>query len=317
MLDRYESVIVEYRMPPEMMTAEDAADFLSLNVKKIYQLANEGRIPATRISGKWVFPRSLIEEWIYESARRNLKGGLDIREGILIVIGSNDFVWEILSSELIKTPYHLVTPYASVGSTEGLVALSNRIAHIAGVHLFDPETQQYNTPYLSRYLPGTEVSVINLFYRNQGLIFRKGNPKNIAGISDLMRDDVSIINRQEGSGTRVLLDHFLKTYRLTPDSVKGYSNAVNTHLDVAMSIKSGAADAGLGIQAAAKALDLGFLPLKNEQYDIVMLKEHLNLRCSQALLRIIQSDRFKNLLNGFEGYDLRDSGRCIWEGKVH
>ncbi len=300
-----------------MMTAEDAADFLSLNVKKIYQLANAGRIPATRIGGKWVFPRSLIEEWIYESARRNLKGGLNTREGILIVIGSNDFVWEILSSELIKTPYHLVTPYASVGSTEGLVALGNRIAHIAGIHLFDPETQQYNIPFLSRYLPGAEVSVINLFYRNQGLIFSKSNPKQIGGITDLARDDVRIINRQEGSGTRVLLDHILKTNNLAPEAIRGYSNAVNTHLEVAMSIKSGAADTGLGIEAAAKALDLGFLPLKSEQYDIVILKEYLNLRCAQELLKLIQSDRFKNLLNRFEGYDLRDSGRCIWEGKVH
>jgi len=218
---------------------------------------------------------------------------------------------------LIKTSYHLVTPYVSVGSTQGLVALSNRIAHIPGIHLFDPETQRYNIPYLSRYLAGSEVAVINLFYRNQGLILRKGNPKNITRIPDLARDDVSIINRHEGSGTRILLDHFLKTHKLSPEAINGYSNAVNTHLEVAMNIKSGASDAGLGIQSAAKALDLKFLPLQNEQYDIVILKEHLKLRSAQALLGIIQSERFKKLLNRFEGYDLRDSGSTVWEGRVH
>lgn len=147
---------------------------------------------------------------------------------------------------MIKTPYHLVTPYASVGSTEGLVALGNRIVHIACIHLFDPETQRYIIPYLSRYLASSEVAVINLFYMNQGLILRKVNPKNITGIPDLVRDDLIIINRQEGSGTHILLDYFLKTHKLSPEVFKGYVNAVNIHLEIAMNVKSGASDAVLG-----------------------------------------------------------------------
>ncbi len=299
------------------MSAEEVADFLNLNIKKVYQLAGEGLIPAARVGGKWIFPKAVLEEWIHESARQNLKTRPPLQDRILVVIGSNDIVWETISTELIKTPYHLITPYANVGSVEGLQALGDRIAHVAGVHLFDPATEEYNIPYLSRYLPGFDVSVINLFYRDQGLILQKGNPKNIRGIADLARSDVSIINRQEGSGTRILLDHLLMKNGISPDSVTGYSRAVTTHIELAIKIKRGAADTGIGIKAAARAVDADFISLKDERYDIVIPRENIQLKSVQAFLDIIKSDRFHSLLDRMEGYDLRDSGKIMWEGTVH
>ncbi len=310
-------MLLQSLMAKEMMTAEEVADYLSLNIKKIYQLANDGLVPAARVGGKWIFPRSLIEEWIYESARKNLKSFMDTHDRILVAMGSNDFVWEILSQEMIKTPYHLITPYANVGSTEGLVALNNKIAHLASIHLFDPITEEYNIPYLSRYLSGVEVIVVNLFYRNQGLILQKGNPKQITGIPDLTREDISIVNRQEGSGTRILLDYILMKNGISPENINGYTTTVNTHRELAIKIRKGPADTGLGIKAAAQEMDLEFIPLKKERYDVVIPKEFLNSRPIQTLLQIVRSNQFHSLLNRLDGYDLTDTGKLLWEGKVH
>lgn len=304
-------------MSKEMMSAEDVAEFLNLNVKKVYQLAGEGLIPAARVGGKWLFPKTVLEEWIQESARQNLKHAPAPDKSVLVIIGSNDLVWETISRELIKTPYHLITPYASVGSMEGLSALGRRKAHIAGVHLLDPLTGEYNIPYLSPYLAGHDVLVVNLFYRNQGLIIQKGNPKNIQGITDLIRSDVTMINRQEGSGTRVLLDYLLDKNGISRSSINGYLRSVSTHIEIALEIKKGAADTGPGIMAAAHSANIDFIALQDERYDIVIPKEHTNLKSVQTLLNVIRSNQFHMLVGSLNGYDLRDSGKIMWEGTVH
>lgn len=300
----------------EMMTAKEVASYLNLNTKKVYQLVNDGLIPAARVGGKLIFPRSLLEEWLYNSARNNLRKETDSHDKILIAIGSNDMAWELLSRELIKTPYHLITTYANVGSIEGLLALSQLLAHIAGIHLFDPLTKEYNISYLSRYLSGFSVTVINLFYRTQGIILGKGNPKKITSLLDFSRGDVVIINRQDGSGTRILFDTLLRDSGIAAASINGYDNSVTTHMELAAAIGKGHADAGIGIQAAAQALGLDFIPLKDERYDIVLLNDYLSLRSVQTLLEIIRSDRFKTLLHGREGYNLKDTGKTIFEGVV-
>ena len=303
-------------MPNEMMTAKEVASYLNLNTKKVYQLVNDGLIPAARVGGKLIFPRTLLEEWLYDSARKNLKKESDTHDKILVAIGSNDLVWELIARELIKTPYHLITPYANVGSIEGLMAVSQRLAHLAGIHLLDPITNEYNIPYLSRYLSGFSITVVNLFYRTQGIITRKGNPKKIKDISDFCRTDVTIVNRQEGSGTRVLLDTLIDNKGISRKSIKGFDTAVTTHIELAAEIAKGSADAGMGIQAAAQAVDPDFIPLKDERYDIVLLNEYLSLRPVQALFDIIRSDRFRLLLKGMDGYNFRDTGKVFFNGPV-
>jgi len=303
-------------MSQEMMTTHEVAQYLSLNEKKVYQLAGEGNLPATRLGGKWIFPRRLIEEWIVEGARQNLRVKIKPRGDHLVVMGSNDLVWEVLGRETAAEPYGLVISVANVGSTGGLVALGHGITQVAGTHLLDPATGKYNLPCLSRYLPGKNVTVVNLFYRKQGLMMMKGNPEGIKDMNDLARSDITFINRQKGSGTRVLLETKLARSGIPPQHIRGYDREVSTHLEVAIEILRGEADVGMGVLSAARAVGLEFISLCDERYDLVILQEYLSSKPVQILLEVIRSSRFRDVVGGMEGYDLKETGRVLWEGKV-
>jgi excisionase family DNA binding protein len=225
-------------MSQEIMNTKEVASYLGLNEKRIYQLAKLGEIPATRIGGKWIFPRALMDQWILERAKGNLKGNVTVPAHILVVMGSNDFAWEILSHMLQDAPYHMVVSLANVGSTGGLIALEQGLAHVAGIHLFDPETGDYNLPYLPKFLKEKEVLVFHLFTRKQGLMVKRGNPLKIEGIEDLSDPKVRFVNRQKGSGTRLLLDYELKRRGISPEEIRGYHHEVDTHLAVAMEISA-------------------------------------------------------------------------------
>jgi putative molybdopterin biosynthesis protein len=301
-------------MTKEMMTTRDVALYLGLNEKKIYQLAKNREIPAARVGGKWIFPRSLIDRWIHEGAEKNLKAS-DIHPP-LSIMGSNDMAWEILGHILKNPPYNLVISRADVGSVGGLVGLSHNMAQIAGVHLFDPETGTYNLPFLKDYLQGKRVVVATLFYRKQGLMIRKKNPLNVKGIEDLQRPDVRFINRQKGSGTRILLDSELKRLKIDPAQIRGYHHEVDTHMAIALEIIRGKADVGMGIFAAARSLDLNFIPVKDERYDLVILGEYIQTPMVEILLQTVKTPEFREALLGLGGYDLRETGKIIWEGIV-
>ncbi len=301
-------------MSREIMNTKEVARYLGLNEKRIYQLAKSGEIPATRIGGKWIFPRTLMDQWILERAKGNLKGEVDVPSHILVVMGSNDFAWEIVSHMLQDAPYRGVLSLANVGSTGGLIALERGMAHVTGIHLFDPETGRYNLPYLPKFLPGKEVMVFHLFNRRQGLLVKRGNPLKIEGISDLSRPEMRFINRQKGSGTRLLLDYELKRLGIDASAIHGYHREVDTHLSVAMEIIRGKADCGLGVEAVARSLGLGFVPVREESYDLVVLKESMNLLQVKSLLKIICSGEFREVLSGMGGYDLEHMGERIWEG---
>lgn len=299
-----------------MMTTREVAQYLSLNEKKVYQLAGEGKLPATRLGGKWIFPRRLIEEWIIEGARQNLRIEIKPLSNHLVVMGSNDLAWEVLGRETAVEPYGLVISVANVGSTGGLMALGHGIAQVAGAHLLDPATGEYNIPCLSRYLPGRDVTVVNLFYRKQGLMVKRGNPDGIKDIDDLARSDVTFINRQEGSGTRVLLEAELARSGIPLQHIRGYDREVSTHLEVAIEIQRGEADVGMGVLSAARAVGLEFIPLCDERYDLIILREYLSSKPVQTLLEVIRSSRFRDVMIVMEGYGLKETGRVLWEGKV-
>ncbi|MBN1532025.1 MAG: helix-turn-helix transcriptional regulator [Spirochaetes bacterium] len=298
------------------MSAEEIANYLKINVKNVYQFAKNGEIPATRIGNKWLFPRRIIDEWIDSSARRNVRATTLDYSDMLLSIGSNDPFWEILSNELIQRPYNTIVPYASVGSCDGLRALERGKALLAGIHLYDPDTDSYNTPFLSRYLPGSRVSLIHLFNRRQGLILKSGNPKGIRSIRDLARSDVVLVNRRAGSGTRLLLDSCLSKEGIPPESLQGYDREVDTHYGLAMAVRDGGADAGIGIEIAARACGLDFIPMKEESYDIVVRSEYMVLPSVRAMLDFMQSRRFKDIMRYLPGYDLHGSCSPIWEGTV-
>lgn len=285
---------------------------MKINEKQVYRLIKEKRIPATRITGKWIFPKRLIDEWIIESASQNIGKRVERELGDhIVVMGSNDFTIELLSHELSRRFPEFSLSLSNVGSIGGLIALSRGNSHVASCHLLDPDTGEYNLPYLPRYLPEVETTVVNLIYRDLGLILRPGNPLGISGIKDLAWPQIRIINRQEGSGTRVLLDFELKRLGINPSSIDGYDKEVNTHSDVATAVLSGSADVGLGVLSAAKMLGLEFVHITKERYDLVIPEETFSSRPLTALLEVIRSREFGEKVEQMGGYDTSDSGKIM------
>ncbi len=230
----------------------------------------------------------------------------------VMIIGSHDIALDILSDELRKTGSNIRIASGNVGSLGGLMALKKGTAHVAGSHLLDTETGTYNVSYIQRYLQGVPVHVFNLVMREQGLIIQRQNPKGIKGIEDLAREDVVFINRQLGSGTRILLDYKLNELGIDTTRITGYENEEYTHMNVAVAVLSGLADAGLGILAAARALDLDFIPLLREQYDLVIPSSFVDDPKIGLLLEVIRSEEFKERIKGLGGYNPENSGN-VWK----
>ena len=234
-------------------------------------------------------------------------------DGTLVVLGSHDNTLDLLATLLRRRDPRLRLSSGHIGSLGGLMALSQGRAHLGGCHLFDPEADTYNVPYIQRYLPGLPLKLINLTWRQQGLMVAPGNPKNIRTIKDLTRPEVRFINRQRGAGTRLLLDYLLKEEGLAPKAVQGYDREEYTHMAVAVNVFSHTADVGLGILAAARALGLEFIPLLPERYDLVVPESTFTDPRFQTLLAVIRSAEFRDGAAALGGYDLRDCGQIVWE----
>jgi len=229
----------------------------------------------------------------------------------IVIVGSHDNSLDVLANQLKGSHSGLTLSSSHVGSMGGLMAIKRGVCHLAGTHLLDTEDGSYNVSYLKKYLPDTAVKLVHLVQRDQGLIISPGNPKGIKGIEDLGRKDLRFINRQIGSGTRILLDYKLKQLKIKAAEINGYQNEEFTHMAVAVSVLSGAADAGLGIYAAAKALDLGFIPVITEQYDLVIPLEYFETAPIQILLEIINSRKFKGQVQALGGYSIKNTGKVI------
>ncbi len=230
------------------------------------------------------------------------------RADTIVMVGSHDLALDLLVNKL-KTRHPKITVELNhAGSLGGLIALQEGRADLAGIHLLDEETGEYNYPYLRHLLPGRELAVVHLAYRIQGLMFAKGNPKGISGFEDLGRSDITFVNRQQGSGTRVLLDFELRKHGIDPLLVKGYKRQVDTHLAVAMSISHSEADVGLGIQAAADANELDFLPILRERYDLIIPIENYRSKLITLLLEIVASTDFKAIVANIGCYDTSQTG---------
>jgi putative molybdopterin biosynthesis protein len=197
----------------------------------------------------------------------------------------------------------------------GLMALKRGEAHMAGTHLLDEETGLYNIPFMRRLLPGKKIVLINLTYRVQGFVVKKGNPRGIRGFKDLTRDGVVFVNRQSGAGTRLLTDKHLRELGIEPSRITGYEREEYTHMGVASAVLSGIADTGLAILAAANALGLDFVPVAKERYDLALPADFMKLEMVGALLDIIRNDgEFRRTVTDMGGYDLSDMGKVMYEG---
>jgi len=302
-------------MKKEMMTTKEVAKYLNINEKRVYQLIKDKKIPSTKITGKWLFPKRLIDKWIIDSAKENI--GLEVKQKPLqnqvVISGSNDLALELLIKKVnIKYPQYTAS-ISNVGSLGGMVALKNRSCHIAASHLLDPATGEYNISYINKYLNYLDVLVLNLVYRQQGLIVKKGNPLKIKNFRDLVNPKLNFINRQEGSGTRVLFNLKLKEMQIAPNSIKGYKKIAYTHMEVAIEILSGTADVGIGILAIAKLFNLDFIPLSIERFDLIIPKENYNLKPVKALVDVINSYEFKKEVTQIGGYITKDTGKILYQ----
>jgi putative molybdopterin biosynthesis protein len=233
-------------------------------------------------------------------------------ENTIVCVGSHDNTLDVLADHIRMKYDHVTLSSSHVGSMGGLMAIKKGVCHIAGAHLLDPETNGYNISYVQKYLPDVPVVLVNLVLRDQGLIMAKNNPKNILGMEDLKRKDIRFINRQGGSGTRILLDYRLKQLGIGADEINGYGNEEFTHMSVAVAVLSGAADAGLGIYAAAKALDLDFIPVVTEEYDLVIPEAFMDLPPIRILLETAGSKTFKERVAALGGYHTRLTGETVW-----
>lgn len=227
----------------------------------------------------------------------------------IVAIGSHDLTLDLLSSEIRRANPGITLSSSNVGSLGGLLALRRGEAHLAGSHLLDEETGEYNVSHIRQVLAGREVALVNLVHRVQGLMVAPGNPRGVRGLEDLLRDDVSFVNRQRGSGTRVLLDYELRRTGLSPDRIEGYRREEFTHTAVAAAVASGTADTGLGILAAARALGLEFVPLLKERYDLVIPREHYDSPLLRPLLETVRGDRFRSGVEALGGYDTSEMGK--------
>jgi putative molybdopterin biosynthesis protein len=229
----------------------------------------------------------------------------------IVVVGSHDNSLDVLADQIKARQSRFTLSSSHVGSMGGLMAIKKGVCHLAGSHLLDPENGTYNKTYIDKYLSNIPVKRVNLVMRDQGIIVPDKNPKNIESIRDLARKDVSFINRQAGSGTRILLDYQIKRLGINPADIDGYDNEEFTHMSIAAAVLSRTADAGLGIFAAANALGLDFIPVVTEQYDLIIPEMYFNTEMIQILLECINSSEFKERVRNLGGYNTDKTGELI------
>lgn len=301
-------------MSDELMSTKEVAKYLDIHEKQVYLLIKAGKIPCTRVTGKWIFPVKLIDEWIQGSAQDGLleaRKRINSIEGALLAAGSNDPVLDMLLTAIKKDHPAFNIYSANTGSVNGLTALNNGLTDIAFSHLFDPQTGDYNTPYLKQYCPDLQPVVVNLFYRQIGFLIAKSQVNVFSGWESLTNKEIRFVNRQRGSGIRIMLDYELKNRKITGGDIPGYDNEVYTHFEVGLSLISGEADVGIASAVVAKILDLKFQPLVSERFDMILDKNTFFQPAIQAFIETLQSEQFKNRVAKIGNYNFKDAGKIL------
>lgn len=302
-------------MSEEMMNTKEVAGYLGIHEKQVYALIKTGRMPATRVTGKWIFPKKVIDGWI----EANAKSGLEqVRQkssrisGALLASGSNDPVLDVLHTCLRKTYPEFFIFSANTGSMEGLAALEKGFTDIAWSHLLDPETGEYNIPYLEKLVPHVKAVVVNLFFRELGFVTAKGNPLRIVKFEDLVRKGVRFVNRQAGSGTRLLLDHHLDKAGIPTAGIVGYDQDVFTHIEVGLAVLSGGADTGIATAAVSSLLGLDFVSITRERFDMILDQSVFFQKGVQALMDVLIGEGFRKRVGNPGSYDFSNAGKIIY-----
>lgn len=298
-------------MMREMLSTKEVAKFLNVNEKMIYSLIAEKGLPASKVTGKWLFPIDLVRQWI-EVGTQNYPqlAKLPPYHGLILIAGSNDLLLDrIISTFNLKHEKHMAM-FGMTGSMGGLKALKQDLCHIAASHLV-ADNEEYNFPFLKdemNQLP----AVVNFCLREQGIMVQKKNPKNIQSVKDLGRQGVRIINRQLGTGTRQLFDKELKKSGIRGETIDGYENNLPKHMDVGLQILTKKADAAPGIRPVASILGLDFIPICWERFDFLIHKERFFDKGIQLFLSLLKGKVIQATAKEFGGYDLSYTGKMIY-----
>lgn len=302
-------------MAGRMLSTRQAAEFLGLNEKKVYSLARAGRIPAVRLTGKWLFPQATLAEWLEGRARQGVGMGAGaVKEGAspppavaaLVVAGSDDPLFRSLLRDMNLQPERGLLAFAELGSAGGLRALAGGLADLACSHL--EEEGEYNLPFLPRLAPGVRGRMVTVAHRRQGILTAPRNPLGLRSVADLARrPGVRIVNRQPGSGTRLLLDSELRKAGVEPESLPGYRTEVSTHEEAALRVLRGEADAAIACEWAGRQAGLGFVPLREERFDLIVPRE-AGKRAAEGLVQALRAPSFHRRGAAWPGYDLRETG---------
>jgi putative molybdopterin biosynthesis protein len=293
-----------------LLNTRELADFLNINEKMVYSLISEKGLPATKVTGKWLFPRHMLEQWLEKETINIPKKTLGSRD-LLVICGSNDILLDRAVSLFNRLNPNHTAVFGNLGSMGGIKALSKNLCQIAASHLAHQDQEDYNFEFAREEL-GEYPAVINFCRREQGLLLAKGNPKKIQCIGDLGQKGVRIANRPAGTGTRVLLDRGLEEAGILGTTIQGYENEMGGHLEVGLEILGGRADAAPGIRAVAGLLGLEFMPIRWERFDLLVLKSRFFERETQLFLGLLHENAFRDLVKNLQGYDLGLCGRVVF-----
>ncbi|MFD0048418.1 substrate-binding domain-containing protein [Actinomycetes bacterium NPDC127524] len=302
-------------------TIEEVSQFLKVSKLTLYDLVKKGEMPVFRVGRQMRIDAKDLDNYInnhktiqvpsHKNPVNDLRqdGTKDYHK---IVISGQDLVLDMLGKHIEKNSSF--TSFRSfTGSLNSLISMYNGEGDIVSLHLFDGDTGEYNLPYIKKILVSTPLILINLLSRKAGLYVKKGNPLSLTSWVDLNRDDVKIINREKGSGARILLDEQLRINKIPFSNIKGYEHEETSHLSVASAVSSGIADAGVGIEKAAKIAGIDFIPLITEQYDLVILKTPKTEGLIHSVKAILSSMQFQSEVQSLGDYDTSQTGKIIYE----
>lgn len=293
------------------LSTKEVAELLHVNEKMVYVLVNDKGLPATKVTGKWLFPRRLVEEWLEVNISNYQPATVSVDDSILLLAGSDDPLFQQTLGLFQQTFPGKIAFFANLGSMGGITSLRRGLCHIGVCHLLQDDNQDYNFDFAKQELAYPPV-FLNFSKREQGLLVAKGNPKNITAINDLARKDITMVNRGLGTGTRLLLDYELSQKGIASKSIKGYSNEVRRHIDAGLAILSGKADVAPAIRAIAAMLNLDFIPLRWERFDLLIKRERFFEKGIQDFIGLLNEAPFRKLAESAVGYDVSLSGKMIF-----
>jgi excisionase family DNA binding protein len=306
-------------MPEILLNTREVAEYLHVNEKQVYRLIRNGGIPCTRVTGKWLFPKSLVEEWVQQSARTQplkMATMLTITERFgldrgLLVAGSNDLLFDALLEETRRRYPEYLIYTTNLGSFGGLEALKQGKAHVALAHLRDPATGEYNAAFLHQSFPPDAVVAVTLWWRRVGFLQRSGEPP-VESFVNLRQRKKRFINRQRGSGIRWFTEQTLQEAKIKPAQIRGYEAEAWTHWEVGLAVLRRQADVGVATESVARLLGLAFHQLIEERFDLVVPKDYYFTKPVQALLEVLTANDLKTRATQFGGYDVRETGKVVF-----